>query len=76
MPCRLDDSKAERQRCEEAGSKIGPSDATADPDAPLRVWPGGLMFGRSIGDEKAGDAVIPTPDVRQVRVPCVAPFRS
>lgn len=32
---------------------------------PLRVWPGGLAMGRTLGDASGGDAVLCIPEIRQ-----------
>lgn len=47
---RLDDNKAERKRCEEAGSEVCKSTVDGKPVGPERVWPGGLAMSRTIGD--------------------------
>jgi hypothetical protein len=47
---RLDDNKAERARCEEAGREVSSSNVEGRPVGPLRVWPGGLNMSRSLGD--------------------------
>lgn len=47
---RLDDNKAERLRCEEAGREVSSSAVEGRPVGPLRVWPGGLNMSRTIGD--------------------------
>lgn len=63
---RIDDSRAEQQRLEAAGSEIARSTVDSEPVGPLRVWPGGLAMGRTIGDLDAGPAVCAEPDVWQV----------
>ena len=47
---RLDDSKAEQERIRDQGFEISSSNVEGRPCGPLRVWPGGLAMGRSIGD--------------------------
>ncbi len=47
---RLDDSKAERKRCERGGAEIARSELEGKPVGPLRVWPGGLAMSRTLGD--------------------------
>lgn len=65
---RIDDNKAERQRIKDAGGAIDQADLDGRGVGPLRVWPGGLAFSRSIGDARAGDLVPATPEVRQVTI--------
>ncbi|KAL0045273.1 hypothetical protein WJX82_002436 [Trebouxia sp. C0006] len=66
---RLDDNKAERKRCEAAGSEVCKSTVDGKPVGPDRVWPGGLAMSRTIGDYMAGDVVLPEPEVRRVALP-------
>lgn len=47
---RLDDCKAEQQRIKAQGFEISSSNVEGRPCGPLRVWPGGLAMGRSLGD--------------------------
>ncbi len=47
---RLDDNKAERARCLEAGCEVSSSNVEGRPVGPLRVWPGGLAMSRTLGD--------------------------
>ena len=47
---RLDDNKAERKRCEDAGYEVCRSTVDGKPVGPERVWPGGLAMSRTIGD--------------------------
>ena len=47
---RLDDNKAERKRCEDAGFEVCRSTVDGKPVGPQRVWPGGLAMSRTIGD--------------------------
>lgn len=35
---------------------------------PLRVWPGGLAMGRTIGDASAGSVATCEPEIRQVGI--------
>ena len=44
------DNKAERKRCEAAGSEVCKSTVDGKPVGPDRVWPGGLAMSRTIGD--------------------------
>ena len=37
---------------------------TRQPAGPLRMWPGGLAVGRSLGDADCGPALVPTPAER------------
>lgn len=34
---------------------------------PMRVWPGGLAMGRTLGDHAGGAAVLCEPEIRQAR---------
>ena len=47
---RLDDSKAEQDRIKTEGFEVSSSNLEGRPCGPLRVWPGGLAMGRSLGD--------------------------
>ena len=49
---RLDDNKAERKRCEDAGYEVCRSTVDGKPVGPERVWPGGLAMSRTIGDHR------------------------
>lgn len=63
-------SEEERKRCEAHGATFARATATdgKTPIGPLRLFPGGLMVTRSLGDSDSSAAVIPTPDV------CVLPY--
>lgn len=47
---RLEDNKVEQERIRAQGCEVSPSLLEGKPCGPLRVWPGGLAMGRSIGD--------------------------
>eukprot|EP00891_Asterochloris_glomerata_P001693 jgi/Astpho2/1693/gw1.00032.145.1_t len=67
---RLDDSKAERKRCERGGAEVARSELEGKPVGPLRVWPGGLAMSRTLGDyEVRLNVVLSEPEVRQVTLP-------
>ena len=51
-------------RLNEYGS--GPSTSMADGIGPIRLWPGGVMVGRAIGDRDVGGILLPNPNIRQV----------
>ena len=67
---RLDDSKYEVDRVRRAGATVAravrPDNLT--PSGGLRLWPGGLALGRSLGDADCGTAVIPDPDVEIIDI--------
>ena len=66
---RLENSKCERERIEEAGGEVACSTINGKPAGPLRVWPGGLAMGRTIGDVDAGDLAIAEPDIKIIALP-------
>ena len=47
---RLDDNKKEKERIKKQGFEVSSSKVEGRPTGPLRVWPGGLAMGRSLGD--------------------------
>ena len=47
---RLDTSKSEQARLRDLGCDISQSLVNSKPVGPLRVWPGGLAMGRTLGD--------------------------
>lgn len=51
---RLDTNKAEQARLREAGCEVSRSTVEHKPVGPLRVWPGGLAMGRTLGDSEVG----------------------
>ena len=55
---RLDDNKAERKRCEDAGFEVCKSTVDGKPVGPERVWPGGLAMSRTIGDHMVSPATM------------------
>ena len=55
---RLDDNKAERKRCEDAGFEVCKSTVDGKPVGPERVWPGGLAMSRTIGDYMVSHATM------------------
>ena len=57
---RLDDNKAERKRCEDAGYEVCRSTVDGKPVGPERVWPGGLAMSRTIGDHMVSPAALST----------------
>lgn len=64
---RLERNASEQQRCRAAGGLVA-KEETADSQAattkkPLRLWPGGLMMSRVLGDNDAPQAIA-TPEVR------------
>ncbi|KAG1675420.1 hypothetical protein FOA52_012339 [Chlamydomonas sp. UWO 241] len=56
-------------RVEASGGNIGQSDIDGIAGGPDRVWPGGLMMTRTLGDHGAQGLCIPEPEVRQVTLP-------
>jgi len=47
---RLEDNKAEQERIKGQGFEVSSSRVEGRPCGPLRVWPGGLAMGRTLGD--------------------------
>lgn len=72
---RLDDNKAERQRCEEAGYEVCKSTVDGKPVGPERVWPGGLAMSRTIGDHMVGK-VSPLQHTTGTEVWCPVVFKT
>jgi len=68
---RLHSSMEEQDRVLRAGGRLAYAKhpATHMPAGVLRLWPGGLAVGRSIGDADCGNVVISTPAVEVVRLP-------
>ena len=74
---RIDDNATERERLSKAGVHLAALSACLTRPAglgekglgPLRCWPGGLAFSRSVGDISAGGHVFSCPHVFQVRQP-------
>lgn len=74
---RIGASPAELARLEAAGGRLarlneygaGPSCGVDDGVGPVRLWPGGIMVGRAIGDRDVGSILLPNPHIRQVRPP-------
>lgn len=74
---RIGSSPSEMARLEQAGGRLarltpygtGPSMGTLDGVGPVRLWPGGIMVGRAIGDRDVGDILLPHPHIRQLRIP-------
>lgn len=79
MTCdhRIGESLAELARLEAAGGRLarlnewgsGPSASPYEGLGPVRLWPGGIMVGRAVGDRDVGDILLAAPAVRQVRIP-------
>eukprot|EP00798_Chlamydomonas_sp_ICE-L_P008245 gene8245-1514_t len=59
------ENKEEAERVEAAGGEIAPSELGGS----LRVWPGGLMMTRSLGDRDAKGLAVGHPEVRQISIP-------
>lgn len=74
---RIASNSAEQHRLKAEGYIIapigfhlqGPAKAGEEGVGPLRIWPGGLCVGRSIGDADAGPAVVPLPHIQQILLP-------
>ena len=66
---RLEDSKGEVERLQAAGGEIAQATVEDVPCGPIRIWPGGLAMGRTIGDAGAGDLVTAEPEICQVTIP-------
>ena len=68
---RLERNTAEQQRCTLEGGVISRDEPNKKKETstkkPLRLWPGGLMMSRALGDRDAKQAV-PTPEIRCVFV--------
>lgn len=47
---RLEDNKKEQERISSQGFELSSSRIEGRPAGPLRVWPGGLAMGRTLGD--------------------------
>lgn len=59
---RLERNSSEQQRCRNAGGRVEREDPS-DAKKPLRLWPGGLMMSRVLGDFDAPQA-LPAPEIR------------
>ncbi|KAL4425702.1 hypothetical protein ABPG75_009718 [Micractinium tetrahymenae] len=74
---RIGASPAELARLEAAGGRLarlneygaGPSSGVHDGVGPVRLWPGGIMVGRAIGDKDVGEILIASPHIRQLKLP-------
>ena len=67
---RLDVNTHEQERVAAAGAMLGyarRSDGSVS-SGPLRLWPGGLAMGRSLGDADCGDAILPEPAIEIVEI--------
>lgn len=72
---RIGNSPAELARLEAAGGRLarlnewgsGPSASHHEGLGPVRLWPGGVMVGRAVGDRDVGDILLAAPALRQVR---------
>ncbi|GBG25740.1 Protein phosphatase 2C [Hondaea fermentalgiana] len=67
---RLDNNEAERERVTREGGEIARCSGVVDDDKaddPLRLWPGGLMMSRTIGDPDAKQALA-TPEITNLLV--------
>ncbi len=81
-PCtaehRIGSSPSELARLEAAGGRLsrlnqygsGPSCGTLEGMGPVRLWPGGIMVGRAIGDRDVGAILLPNPHICQVGERC------
>lgn len=71
---RIGSSPSELARLEAAGGRLsrlnqygsGPSCGTHEGVGPVRLWPGGIMVGRAIGDRDVGGILLPHPHICQV----------
>lgn len=71
---RIGDSPSELARLEAAGGRLsrlnqygsGPSCGAHEGVGPVRLWPGGIMVSRAIGDRDVGAILLPHPHIRQV----------
>lgn len=68
---RLHTNKDEQNRVLRMGSRLAyaTDPVTKMPAGSLRLWPGGLAVGRSLGDADCGDAVSCEPSVNVVKLP-------
>lgn len=74
---RIGASHEELSRLEAAGGRLarlneygaGPSCGVNDGVGPVRLWPGGIMVGRAIGDRDVGELLIASPHIKQIKLP-------
>lgn len=74
---RIGASPAELARLEAAGGRLarlneygaGPSRGAHEGVGPVRLWPGGIMVARAIGDRDIGEILIASPHIRQLKLP-------
>ncbi|KAL4445896.1 hypothetical protein ABPG77_009095 [Micractinium sp. CCAP 211/92] len=74
---RIGASPTELARLEAAGGRLarlneygaGPSRGVHDGVGPVRLWPGGIMVARAIGDRDIGDILIARPHIHQLQLP-------
>ena len=60
----------ELERVRNAGCSVGRAvDAAGQHEGPLRVYPGGLVVTRALGDYGCSAAIIPNPSVRSITLP-------
>jgi serine/threonine protein phosphatase PrpC len=67
---RIESSAAERERLQKLGARIAPAEGPGGmPEGPLRLWPGGVVQARAIGDADCGKFIDPTPEVSTIPFP-------
>ena len=67
---RIDTNEKERERLQALGAKIAHATGkSGQPVGPLRLWPGGVAMGRSIGDADVGIYIDATPAVSTIPLP-------
>lgn len=70
---RIGENPAEFARLERAGGRLarlneygaGPSRGASEGVGPVRLWPGGIMVGRAVGDRDVGAILLAHPHIRQ-----------
>lgn len=65
---RLEAAGGHLARLNEYGS--GPSAGVHEGLGPVRLWPGGIMVGRALGDKDVGELLLAAPHIRQVGAAC------
>lgn len=70
---RLEDNEKERERVTKLGGKLArAANSQGQPCGPIRVWPGGVVQARAVGDRDVGDLIDATPACATVKLPASA----